>query len=309
MIDVKRLIILRDLAEHGKISIVADLHRVTPSAVSQQLRALESEAKVQLVYREGRGVRLTAAGVALATECEQVLAALERAEGAVQALKREPSGELRIGCAPSALSAVAVPLVAEVAKSYPLLRPKIVQAEPEDAVRMLKQRVLDVAVSYRYHLLGTPQPAGTTAVGLFHDPLVLAVPEQLREEVGDKGLAALRDHDWISAPEPSSCREILLHACRSAGFTARIEHSFEDLRSALCLVATGLAATILPGLLCENPSPGTALLPLPHPGRTIEALVRAGTEAQPAIAAALALLTRNAAEHPSSTAWTPDVTP
>ncbi|WP_198042221.1 LysR family transcriptional regulator [Kitasatospora azatica] len=298
MIDVKRLVILRDLAEHGKVGVVAGLHGVTPSAVSQQLRALEAEADATLVYREGRGVRLTAAGTALAAECEHVLAALERAEGAVRALDHDLSGELNIGCAPSALNAVAAPLIAELAALHPRLRPRIMQAEPEDAVLLLKQHSLDLTVSYRYHLLGAPPPSGTTVIGLFHDPLMLAVPERLREAVGLEGLGVLRDHAWISAPEPSTCREMLLHACRNAGFTPRIDHSCGDLRSALSLVATGQAATILPGLLCDDPPTGTAILPLPDPGRVIEAMVRAGTESQPAIAAILAILTQLAERRP-----------
>ncbi|KIX76735.1 hypothetical protein SF23_15755, partial [Streptomyces sp. MBRL 10] len=67
---MKRLVILRDLAEHGRVTAVADLHGVTPSAVSQQLRALEGEAGASLVEREGRGLRLTPAGTALAAACE-----------------------------------------------------------------------------------------------------------------------------------------------------------------------------------------------------------------------------------------------
>lgn len=59
MLDVKRMVILRDLAEHARVTAVADLHGVTPSAVSQQLRALEAEAGAALVERDGRGLRLT----------------------------------------------------------------------------------------------------------------------------------------------------------------------------------------------------------------------------------------------------------
>jgi DNA-binding transcriptional LysR family regulator len=291
MLDVKRMVMLRDLAHHGRVGSVADLHGVTSSAVSQQLRTLESEAGTPLVHREGRTLRLTAAGAALAAECEHVLAALERAEGAVRALDDDLSGELKIGCAPSAISAVAAPLVAELVARHPRLRPMIVQSEPEDAVPLLRQQGLDLAVSYRYHLLGTPPPSGTIAVPLFDDPLVVAVPDKLAASVREDGLGVLRDLAWISAPEPSTCREILVHACRNAGFTPRIEHSCVDLRSALSIVATGHAVTVLPNLLCDSPPPGTAVLPLPGRGRVIEALVRAGSEHQPALAAALAVLT------------------
>lgn len=49
--------------------------------------------------------------------------------------------------------------------------------------------------------------------------------------------------------------------------------------------------SILPELLCDAPPPGTAVMRLPGRGRTLEALVRAGTETRPAVAAALAALT------------------
>ncbi|WP_423833807.1 LysR family transcriptional regulator [Streptomyces manipurensis] len=290
MLDVKRLVILRDLAEHGRVTAVADLHGVTPSAVSQQLRALEGEAGASLVEREGRGLRLTPAGTALAAACEPVLAALERAEGAVRALDAGLGGDLAVGCAPSALATVAAPLVAELAVRHPRLRPRIVQADPEDAVPLLRGRRLDLAVTYTYPLLGAPPAPGTTAVPLFDDPLCLALPRELLPTYERSGLAALRDADWVSAPAPGSCREMLLHACRNAGFTPRIAHECADLRAGLWLVGTGRAVSILPKLMCDAPPPGAVVRELPGPGRTLHALVRTGTETRPAVAAALAVL-------------------
>ncbi|MFI5543204.1 LysR family transcriptional regulator [Streptomyces sp. NPDC051815] len=290
MLDVKRMVILRDLAEHGRVTAVADLHGVTPSAVSQQLRALEAEAGASLVEREGRGLRLTPAGTALAAACEPVLAALERAEGAVRALDAGLGGELAVGCAPSALATVAAPLVAELAVRHPRLRPRIVQADPEEAVPLLRGRRLDLAVTYSYPLLGAPPAPGTTAVPLFDDPLCLALPRELLPAYERSGLAALRDADWVSAPAPGSCREMLLHACRNAGFTPRIAHECADLHAGLWLVGTGRAVSILPKLMCDAPPPGAVVRELPGPGRTLHALVRTGTETRPAVAAALAVL-------------------
>ncbi|MER5889945.1 LysR family transcriptional regulator [Streptomyces sp. NPDC001941] len=289
MMDVKRMVMLRDLAEYGKVSAVADLHGVTPSAVSQQLRALEAEAGAVLLLRAGRGVRLTPAGTALAAECEHVLAALERAAGAVRALDADLSGELTLGCAPSALSAVAAPLAAVLAGRHPRLALRIVQLDPEESVPRLKRQELDLAVAYRYHQLGAPEPAGTTVLPLFDDPLVLAVPDARAGAVREHGLGALRETPWVSAP-PGSCHEILVHACRDAGFTPRVAHTMDDLRSGLHLVAAGLAVSLLPRLLCDAPPAGVTLLPLPGRGRTIEALSRAGSQDQPAIAAALGAL-------------------
>ena len=79
MLDVRRLRLLRDLAHHGTIAAVAAAASYTPSAVSQQLSALEKEAGVALLMRTGRRVALTPAGAALVEHAEAVLAALERA--------------------------------------------------------------------------------------------------------------------------------------------------------------------------------------------------------------------------------------
>ena len=66
MIDVRRLRLLLELTRRGTITAVADALAYTPSAVSQQLAALEREAGVPLLERTGRKVTLTAAGTVLA---------------------------------------------------------------------------------------------------------------------------------------------------------------------------------------------------------------------------------------------------
>src|SRR5215469_8117997 len=94
MLDVRKMALLRELARLGTIAAVAEAQFCTPSAVSQQLSALEREAGVQLLRRSGRGVALTAAGADLAERTEGVLALLEEAVAAC---------ELRIGAFPTAV--------------------------------------------------------------------------------------------------------------------------------------------------------------------------------------------------------------
>src|ERR1019366_5648355 len=79
MLDVRKLRLLRELAHRGTIAAVADALAYTPSAVSQQLAALEREAGVPLLRRTGRRAALTPAGAALAEQTEAVLALLEQA--------------------------------------------------------------------------------------------------------------------------------------------------------------------------------------------------------------------------------------
>ena len=64
--DVRRLGLLRELAQRGSVTAVARALHLTPSAVSQQLKALEREAGVRLTQRSGRGIALTVPGRMLA---------------------------------------------------------------------------------------------------------------------------------------------------------------------------------------------------------------------------------------------------
>src|SRR6266516_121699 len=54
VIEVRRLRVLRALADHGTVTAAAEVLHLTPSAVSQQLAALESEVGQELLERRGR---------------------------------------------------------------------------------------------------------------------------------------------------------------------------------------------------------------------------------------------------------------
>ncbi|HJX45454.1 MAG TPA: LysR family transcriptional regulator, partial [Geodermatophilus sp.] len=76
--DVRALETLRAVRSQGGVVAAAAVLHLTPSAVSQQLAALSREAGVALTERVGRGLRLTAAGDALADAAVDVAVAVER---------------------------------------------------------------------------------------------------------------------------------------------------------------------------------------------------------------------------------------
>src|SRR3712207_9325365 len=102
MLDVRRMRVLREVAARGSITAAASALSVTPSAVSQQLAALEREAGVALVERGPRSVRLTEAGRALVAHTDEVLARLQAAELDIQAIGGLRRGTLRVASFPTA---------------------------------------------------------------------------------------------------------------------------------------------------------------------------------------------------------------
>src|ERR1700759_2283904 len=86
MIDVRRLVVLREVARHGSFNRAAAALRLTPSAVSQQISALERTLSTKVVLRSTRGVRLNEAGRVLVATSESITAELAWAETAINRL-------------------------------------------------------------------------------------------------------------------------------------------------------------------------------------------------------------------------------
>ena len=78
MLDVRKLLMLRSIADEGSIAGAARSLKYTRSAVSQQLKAFERTAGVPLVSRGGNRITLTPAGQALVEHTERILVELRR---------------------------------------------------------------------------------------------------------------------------------------------------------------------------------------------------------------------------------------
>src|ERR1044072_8142595 len=89
MADVRRLRTLREVALHGTIRAAAEALAFTPSAVSQQLSALERELGYELLERRGRSVHWPAGGRVLVERPDAILAGLADAEAAARAAAGE----------------------------------------------------------------------------------------------------------------------------------------------------------------------------------------------------------------------------
>src|SRR5215471_7263772 len=164
-LDVRRLRVLREVALRGTVTAAAESLGFTPSAVSQQLSALERESGVTLLERAGRRVRLTDAGRVLVRRTEPVLAALEEAQAALEESRDAIAGELRIAASGSIARALVIPVAARAAASRPSLRITVIESETGDAMRELLLGHLDLVIAHEYATgRRPPAPEGTARV-------------------------------------------------------------------------------------------------------------------------------------------------
>ncbi|MFI6456271.1 LysR family transcriptional regulator [Streptosporangium amethystogenes] len=284
MLDVRRLRLLCDLSRLGTIAAVAQAHTYTPSAVSQQLSALEREAGVALLERTGRRVTFTAAGRILVQHAEVVLTALEQTTAALAALATGLSGPLRIGAFPTAVRTFLPAALVALGRRHPELELTVTELDPVTVPDALRERRLDVGLLHDYDVVPIEPDPVLDTVSLLDETVFLAVPgtAPAAEETGP--LQGVRDAAWIMASPGTLCHTVTLHVCRSAGFTPRARHHADDFAAVLALVAAGQGVSLVPQLAAAQPPAGVRLIPLSIRRRTHIAY-RQGAAPHPAIAA------------------------
>jgi molybdate transport repressor ModE-like protein len=286
MLDVRRLRVLREVATRGTIAAAARSLAYTPSAVSQQLSALEREAGVALLDRGGGRIALTEAGRGLVRRTEGILDDLEAAAAELEATASLVGGTVRIAAFPSAARALLAPALAELRERHPQLDVCLEELEPEASLPALRMGEVDVAISHenaRHPARAEPRLQRTE---LFEEPLRLALPGADGSPVPLAGLAGER---WISTPAGSACHALLLDACAQVGFAPAIAYHTNDFGVISEFVASGLGVALVPALAAPSFGPGVAMRPVAdaHAARRLYAAVRAGTAQRPAVAAVL----------------------
>ncbi|WP_440105416.1 LysR family transcriptional regulator [Streptosporangium sp. H16] len=288
MLDVRRLRLLCDLARLGTIAAVARSHTYTPSAVSQQLAALEREAGVPLLERTGRRVALTPAGVVLVRHAETVLAALEGAGAALAAARGEPAGPLRIGAFPTAVRTLLPAALVTLGLDHPALELMVTELDPVAMPEALRERRLDVALVNDYDIMPVEPGPTLDAVPLLEETVFLAMPST-GTDPGPDPVGDARHAAWIVGSPGTACHAVALQVCRTAGFSPLVRHHADDFAAVLALVAAGQGVSLVPQLATARPPAGVRLVPLATRRRT-RVTYRKGAAADPAVAACVTAL-------------------
>ncbi|MER7208710.1 LysR family transcriptional regulator [Streptosporangium sp. NPDC000239] len=278
MLDVRRLRLLRELSHRGTIAAVAEALTFTPSAVSQQLAALEREAGVALLERTGRRVALTPAGAALVRHAEAVLERLEQAAAELATARTGLAGTIRIGAFPVATRTILPAALAALGRDHPRLEPMVDEIDPAEVAPRLRSGDLDAALIHEYDLVPAAPDLTLDTEPLLDEPMYLA-----SDRAGDS-LAERHDAPWIVSKPGTLCYEMTMRACQTAGFSPRIRHHIDDFTAVLAMVSAGQGVALVPGLGAADPPGNVRLTELPTRRRTRIAF-RRGASAHPALTA------------------------
>jgi DNA-binding transcriptional LysR family regulator len=329
MLDVTRLRVLVAVARYGSVTAAARALNYAQPSVSHHLARLEAETGIKLIQRAGRGIRLTDAGRLLAERAAEVIGRLDAAENELAAYTGLRAGRLRLAAFPSALGTI-VPAAAAMLRGHqPSVDLRLTEAEPPEALRMLRAGYVDVALVFRYF----PDAAGPDASGpvplesldsparhgshaapgrpaddedggiditeglrerlLLDEPVHLVTSAHGSDQL-PPDLSKYARHRWIAGCD--RCRANLLRQCALAGFTPKIAFITDDYVAVQALVAADLGVSTLPALcLRAARHPGVKTVPLAGARRHVFA-VRYGDPPDPPAVTLLMDVLRAAAE-------------
>jgi DNA-binding transcriptional LysR family regulator len=254
-LNVPRLRILYELTRRGSVTAVADALVMTPSAVSQQLATLERETGVKLVERAGRGVAPTPAGRALAEHAERVLAALDAAQAAVEAVAQRPEGRVRVAAFPSVVLRLLAPAIGSLRRSHPQLTVEVEDLEGVAGVDAVRLRRVDVAIVDDEGWEAGARLGAVAVDELFDDPLVVVLPPGHRlAEHAEVRWSDLAHEAFVVEHGGSLFAQTVAGHCRRAGFEPRVHARVHDLSAQCALVAAAGCVCVLPRLATDGRS-------------------------------------------------------
>lgn len=251
-IDSTELRILHTLALTGSLTATATTLGLSQPAVSQRIKRVETRLAVPLIERSGRGIRLTTAGSILADHGRKVAREIDAAIAAIDDLRGERSGVLRMVGFPSASATIVPAIMRGLATEAPEVSLQYREAEPPAATEMLRDGEVDCAIIFDYE--GAAElPAGSAFKPLWREEVRLVVSSEWAEGHGGAAaadtparLAEFANEHWIAGC--LKCRGHLMVAAGESGFEPDIIQETDNVPAMLAMVAAGGAVALVPGL-------------------------------------------------------------
>lgn len=286
MIDPRRLLTFREVARQQSFSRAAEALALTQPAVSQQVRALETQLGTRLIERGAGGFALTKAGELLLSHADEISDRLQLADAQLREAVAADRVRLRLGAFPSILAAAVPAAVQRLQQTVPDLELSVIEGSTEQLTAAVRDGRIQLALCFQNAADPPRAHDGVQRRDVLEEPMVAALAEDHRlARRRSIRLEQLADETWTAAT-----RDGLIHrACIAAGFEPKLAYLTADPLAIRALVASRLAVTLTPRLLAPQLH-GIATVALTRPPRRSVYAVTPPVGVHPLVAPFLAAL-------------------
>jgi DNA-binding transcriptional LysR family regulator len=280
--NLTHLKVLDAVARHGSVTEAAKELNYSQPSVSHHLGRLEAATGAKLIQRVRRGIRLTPEGELLAGRAAEILGRVDAASVELAARVGLSAGRVRLAGFQTVLSTLVPKAAAELSRSYPGIELNLVDAHPDEGLKMLRSGQVDIALIFQDS--GTRlEDEGVRLTHLLDDPLYLVSDQP------DQRLEDHRDSAWVGGCE--RCRAATITACERAGFAPRFAFACDDTVVTQSLAGAGMGVAIVNGLaLRAHGAPGVHATQITGSARRIYAATYGDPPDPPATTALIEIL-------------------
>ena len=255
------------VAEELHFGRAAERLNMAQPPLSRQIKQIEIELEAILFNRGRSAISLTQAGEKLLERSRSILAQLDDTKLEIRRLGQGAEGRLRIGFVGSATYGIFPNIIKSFRAAFPSVNMNLIPLNNAQLHRQLVSRMIDVA--FARPALSDPEFAMKKLV---EEDLILALPDSV--DTGSRKIADLRrlaTHNLILYPEypRPSYADMVLNACKDAGFDVPMRVFTMDLQTAISLVSVGEGVCIVPASVATAPRNGVKFLKIePEIART-----------------------------------------
>jgi len=253
---IERIRALMIVIEEGSVNRAALRLRLSQSALSRQIQALEGELGGRLLERTPAGVEPTGLGHALVKAMIPVLARYDVSLAEVRKQARGERAEVRVGYLISAAQAVLTPALEALRLSHPEVKVRLLDLSPREQIAALRAGEIDLALIGQEGRIAAKQFYCLTlrTLGVC---VAVAADDSLAGE-SKIALAELKGRDFLGIDETEmpGRNQWITTLCRSAGFKARIVGSVDGVTHVLSRIASESCVTLLPDYFLGFSHPG-----------------------------------------------------
>jgi DNA-binding transcriptional LysR family regulator len=220
------------------------LHIAQPS-ISEAVSDLEDELGLKLFSRTHRNARLTPEGEIFYVDAVRVL---QQAETAILTAKRAAQGKvgrLSIGFIGSATLSFLPDLIRRYKLAYPNVKLALHDLYPVELDKACDRGEIDIAIT---RTLSLERSKNRQSRVLLRDPLVAVLPRSRKLKSKKIRLADLADERFILFHRQGApgVFDTIVGACRSQGFSPRVENEPNSMQTILSLVEAEEGVAIVP---------------------------------------------------------------
>ncbi|MFP8973871.1 transcriptional regulator CynR [Pseudomonas aeruginosa] len=244
---LRHLRYLLAVAEHRNFTRAAEALHVSQPTLSQQVRQLEEQLRVQLLDRSGRSVRPTDAGELYLLHARRALRELEAAQRAIHEVRDLSRGRLRLGMTPTFTCYLVGALVDPFNQRYPGIELSLEEL-PQDALEaaLIDDR-LDLGVAF-----SEPGSVEIDSQPLYLERLGLVLGAEHPAADAPLAAAALAELPLALLRDDFATRRHIDAYLRQQGVTARVALEANSISAIVDVVRRGRLASILPAAVARQ---------------------------------------------------------